>query len=581
MTDIGLTFGPTTFVVAAALGLQTWTAVRTSRTIGDKMSMALFAASLALGARGCAAALGIMTADIMGEVVILAVSGALLAASYLQRPAGIGVDLFARVLTDKSPNPIMIKSPTGEYEYINDAFEAEFGVRSADIIGLKAEQIWDENISLAALESDKRVIATGQPSVHKVVFKLGDNEPQDWLITKFALPMPDGSMRIATAYTEFSEHVDLERRLAESEARIQTLLDNSPTPVYFKDLDLRFVMVNRCFTELYGVTPEQVIGKTSVEVHGTKEAEAFMAHDREVMEKRTLITREEIIKGDTYLTSKFPVINSAGELIGVGGIETDISERVTVERAYRQARDEAEAANRSKSAFLANMSHELRTPLNSIIGFSDSLLAGTLGEIQNPTHREYLSIIRDGGEHLLQLINDILDLSRIEAGKLALDEESVDLRAVFSDSIRLTAERAGNEGIYIDNQVPPELPQIMADERQLRQVLINLLSNAIKFTDPGGRITASASVLESGMLEIRVADTGVGIDAENLKLVQQPFVQVADAMTRKHKGSGLGLAIVKSIVNMHGGEFTLESELGVGTTAIITLPAARVLTGEG
>ncbi len=577
MTGIELTFGATTIVVVAALGLQGWTAARSWRTVGDKMSMALFVASLALGARGCAAALGIMTADIMGEVIILAVSGALLAASYFQRPAGNDVDLFARVLLDRSPNPIMIKSATGEYEYVNPAFEREFGEKASDIIGLKAEQIWEENLSLLALESDKRVVATGAPAVHKVVFKLGDNDPQDWLITKFAMPMPDGTLRIATYYTEFTESVALERRLAESEARIQTLLDNSPTPIYFKDRDLRFVMVNRRFLELYEVAPDEVIGKTSLEVHRTEEANDFMAHDREVMDKRTLITREEIIKGDTYLTSKFPVINSEGELLGVGGIETDISERVTVERAYRQARDEAEAANRSKSAFLANMSHELRTPLNSIIGFSDSLLVGTLGEIENPTHREYLSIIRDGGEHLLHLINDILDLSRIEAGKLTLEEEPSDLRAIFADSIRLTAERAGSGGIFIDNKVPQGLPKIMADQRQLRQVLINLLSNAIKFTDPGGRITASASILEDGVLQIRVADTGVGIDAENLKLVQQPFVQVADAMTRKHKGSGLGLAIVKSIINMHGGEFTLESELGVGTTAIITLPAARVL----
>ena len=181
------------------------------------------------------------------------------------------------------------------------------------------------------------------------------------------------------------------------------------------------------------------------------------------------------------------------------------------------------------------MSHELRTPLNSIIGFSDSLLAGTLGNIENPLHREYLEIIRTGGEHLLQLINDILDLSRIEAGKLKLEEQPVDLHVVFSDSIRLTAEHAGTEGIFIDNRIADDLPQVMADERQLRQVLINLLSNAIKFTDPGGKITSSARRMEDGGLEIRINDTGVGIDPENLKLVQQPFVQVADALTRKHK----------------------------------------------
>ncbi|MBO6949889.1 MAG: PAS domain-containing protein [Rhodospirillales bacterium] len=580
MTGIDEIFGASGIVVLCALALQTWTMARTVRVLGDKMSLALFVAALGLAARGVAALLGLMPADIMGEVVILAVSGALVAASYMNRTSGIDKDLYGRLTLDRSPNPIMIKRASGEYEYVNPAFEAAFGVTFTDVIGRKAEDIWDKNLSLAAMEGDRRVIETGMPSAHKVVFTLPDGTPQDWLISKFSIPLPDGGASIATFYTEISDHAALERRLAESEARIQTLLDNSPAPIYFKDRDLRFVMVNRRFTKVYGVTAKDVIGKTSLDVHGDEKGAPFIRHDREVMEKRTLIRREENIGGATFLTAKFPVLDSDGELIGVGGIETDISERVAVERAYRQARDEAEAANRSKSAFLANMSHELRTPLNSIIGFSDSLLAGTLGPVENPKHREYLSIIRDGGEHLLQLINDILDLSRIEAGKLKLDESAVGLHAVFADSIRLVAERAGSSGLYVNNDIPKDMPDVWADERQLRQVLINLLSNAIKFTEAGGRIDASARIMDDGSVEIRVADNGAGIDAENLKVVLQPFVQVADAMTRRHKGSGLGLAIVQSIINMHGGTFTLESTPGEGTTAIIQLPKTRVMTSD-
>ena len=580
MTDISAIFGTAAIIVLAGLVLQIWTAVRTSQAFGDRISLALFVAALALGARGGAALFGLLSADVMGEIVILAASGALLAASYFNRPSASDPELFARNMIDTSPKPIMIKRASGEYEYVNLSFENAFGVSSAGVIGRKAEEIWDDNLSMAAMEADRQVIRTGQPNAHKVIFTLPGGEPQDWLINKFPVPMPDGSTAIATVYTEFSEQIALERRLAESEARIQTLLDNSPTPLYFKDRDLRFVMTNRRYLEVYGVTLEQVLGRTSEEIFGSGRGDAFIAHDREVMEQRKLITHEENIGDATFLTSKFPIIDRGGELIGVGGIETNITDRVEVERAYRQARDEAEASNRSKSAFLANMSHELRTPLNSIIGFSDSLLAGTLGKIENPTHREYLSIIRDGGEHLLQLINDILDLSRIEAGKLQLEEGAVDLRTVFSDSIRLTAERAGNAGIYIDNRIPEKLPEVFADERQLRQVLINLLSNAIKFTEAGGRISAFAGPADDGGIEIRIEDTGVGIDEENLKLVQQPFVQVADAMTRRHKGSGLGLAIVKSIIDMHGGTFTLESALGKGTTAIITLPSTRVLNNE-
>ncbi|WNJ99443.1 PAS domain-containing protein [Thalassospiraceae bacterium LMO-JJ14] len=577
MQELEGVLGATTIVVLSALGLQFWTLVRSARHLEDKVSLTLFAASAALAARGIAALSGVLAVEMMGDILILAVSAALLAVSYLHKSAIVDLDYLARTLMDRSPNPIMIKCADGTYEYINPAFETAFEVSHADVIGRKAEEIWDDQLSNAAIEADQRVIETRAPSIHKVQFQTSDAQVKDWLVSKFAMPMPSGLLCIATVYTDFSEHVELEKRLAESETRIQTLLDNSPAPIYFKDQNLRFIMANRRYLEVYGVTLEQIRGKTSLEVFDDSWGPAFIAHDREILEKRRLIMHEESINKATFLTAKFPIINNSGELIGVGGIETDITDRVAVERAYRKARDEAEMANRSKSAFLANMSHELRTPLNSIIGFSDSLLAGTLGNVENPLHREYLEIIRTGGEHLLQLINDILDLSRIEAGKLKLEEQPTDLHVVFSDSIRLTAEHAGAEGIFIDNRIPDDLPLLMADERQLRQVLINLLSNAIKFTDPGGKITATARRMEGGGLEIRIADTGVGIDPENLKLVQQPFVQVADALTRKHKGSGLGLAIVQSIVTLHGGTFTLESTVGKGTAAIIALPPERVL----
>lgn len=570
-------FGVTALIVVSALVLQAWAFARTVRHLDDRMLLVLFMATAALAARSGALLGGLLEADVMSEIPVLAVSAAVLAASYLYRPEQADLDLVGRTLLDKSPNPIMLKKANGEYDYINPAFMAAFSVTDKDVIGRKAEEIWDENLSQAAIASDKRVLETGEPSTHRVTFKTADNYESTWVISKFAMPMPHGPHCIATVYTDLTEQVWLEKRLAESEARIQTLLDNSPSPIYFKDRELRFILVNRRYCEVYGVSNDQARGKTSTEVYGEKLGSAFSAHDHEVLENRRMITHEENLNGTTFMTMKFPIIDNTGELIGVGGIETDITDRVAVEKAYRKARDEAEMANRSKSTFLANMSHELRTPLNSIIGFSDSLLAGTLGQVVDPKHREYLKIIRTGGEHLLNLINDILDLSRIEAGKMALEETEVDLKGVFSDSIRLTAERAGKEGIYIDNRIPTGQLKVLVDERQLRQVLINLLSNAIKFTDPGGKISASASRTNDGGLEIRIEDNGVGMEPDDLKRVLQPFVQVSDAMTRKHQGSGLGLAIVNSIISLHGGTFTLESTPGEGTTAIIILPSGRVL----
>ncbi|MEX0695430.1 MAG: PAS domain-containing protein [Rhodospirillales bacterium] len=698
-----------TLVILLQLVLQGWVMAVTVRRPRSTRSIALFVAAGALAIRGVAILSGAEIPDILEETAILVVSGALLAAQSSARKSAFGISDIDHTLMEKSPNPIMIKRASGEYVYVNPSFEVSFECKSRELLGRKAEDIWTQDLSEAALEGDRRTLKTGQPAFHEVTFTTADGQTHYWLISKFLLPVSGGEPLIVTVYTNVSKQMEIENLLAlseqryalasqhagiwdwtprtgalylspafcalmqinpdnesaisikdvvalihpddfplhqkrlkahfakpevpyisdhryrmqdgsyrwfravgrsvvddqgkilrmtgmitdidherkatealrMSEARISTLLDNSPAPIYFKDKHLRFVMVNRQCAENYQVPQADFIGKTSLEIFGPDWGTSFMAHDRAVLENRATMTQEVTVNDLIFLTTKFPIIDGEGELIGVGGIETDITERVNVEKAYRKARDDAEMANRSKSTFLANMSHELRTPLNSIIGFSDSLLAGTLGEIANPMHREYLAIIRTGGEHLLQLINDILDLSRIEAGKLVLEETPVDLHAVFNEAIRLTAEQAGSGGLFVESTIPEGLPRLFADERQLKQVLINLLSNAIKFTNPGGRIMVEALRMNDGGLEIRVEDTGVGIDAESLKLVQQPFVQVADAMTRKHQGSGLGLAIVRSIVTMHDGTFNLESAPGVGTTAIITLPKSRLMDQPG
>jgi PAS domain S-box-containing protein len=374
--------------------------------------------------------------------------------------------------------------------------------------------------------------------------------------------------------------IDSERRtlkaLRISEAQIATLLNNSPAPIYFNDKQSRFVMINQRYANVYGIKMENAVGRTSHELFPPDMAKSFSDHDQQVIESRSLIVREEQIGDATFLTAKFPIIDQYRNLLGVGGIETDISKRVSVEMAYREARDEAEAANRSKSAFLANKSHELRTPLNSVIGFSDRLLSGTLGEIENPLYREYLSIVRKAGEHLLDHINDILDLSRIEAGKLELDETNFDIEKVISDAVRLTAERAGSVGLVVSEKIAPDLPLVHADERQIKQIIINLISNAIKFTDPGGQIIIAAALIDSQEIEIYIKDSGVGISAEDLERVQKPFIQVADAMTQQHTRSGLGLSIVRSIIKLHGGTMRLESELGKGTTVFLSLQKRRL-----
>ena len=230
-----------------------------------------------------------------------------------------------------------------------------------------------------------------------------------------------------------------------------------------------------------------------------------------------------------------------------------------------------------KTDFLASMSHELRTPLNAILGFSELIRGQCFGPIGNQRYADYAGDIHTSGALLLSVINDILDLAKMEAGKTALNETDFDATAVIDAAMRVIEPQAAKAGVSMI-VVPPARPlHLCGDERRLTQVLLNLMSNAVKFTPAGGRITITASVTDAGEPQLSVADTGIGIAAEDMKRVMEPFVQIESTMSRRHSGSGLGLAIVRSLVERHGGRIELESEPRRGTTVRMTLPASRLI----
>jgi signal transduction histidine kinase len=238
-------------------------------------------------------------------------------------------------------------------------------------------------------------------------------------------------------------------------------------------------------------------------------------------------------------------------------------------RLYQQL----EAASRHKSEFLANMSHELRTPLNSVIGFSEVLLDRTFGEL-NAKQAQYLTVIHSSGRHLLSLINDILDLSKVEAGRMELEVTSFDLGAAVQNTLTLVSDRAARHGVALATSVDERLGTIQADERKLKQILLNLLSNAIKFTAAGGRVQLTA-IPSDGHVEISVSDTGIGIASEDQEAIFEAFRQVGADYARKREGTGLGLALVKRLVELHGGDMWVKSEVGKGSTFTFTLPVRR------
>ena len=237
----------------------------------------------------------------------------------------------------------------------------------------------------------------------------------------------------------------------------------------------------------------------------------------------------------------------------------------------------AESASAAKSQFLANISHELRTPLNAILGFSEIMKAEMFGPLGSPQYRGYAADIHHSGSHLLTVINDILDLSKIEAGKFELNEEDCDPVRLVRDAVRFVAERAASAGLGLQQRLAPGLPAVRADGRLIKQILLNLLSNAIKFTPDGGLVTVVAEMDREGGLSLSVADTGVGIAADQLERVLQPFTQVENTLTRTHAGTGLGLPLCKSLIELHGGRLVLESAVGRGTTVTIILPKERML----
>ncbi|HEY4941572.1 MAG TPA: PAS domain-containing sensor histidine kinase [Rhizomicrobium sp.] len=264
-----------------------------------------------------------------------------------------------------------------------------------------------------------------------------------------------------------------------------------------------------------------------------------------------------------------------GEASDIVAVTRDITERKAQEAELIAARDAAEGANRAKSSFLANMSHELRTPLNAIIGFSEVMTHEMFGPVGSARYLEYSRLIHESGGHLLELINSVLDMSKIEAGKLDLFEEVFDLAETAESAVRFVKLHAERAGVALKLSVEPGAGTIFADKRSIKQVLINLLTNGVKFTPRGGDVRVRAAP-SAGGIEISVADSGVGISAKDLERLGKPFEQVEAEHVRSREGTGLGLALVKALATMHGGEATLESVLGEGTTVRVRLPFAAV-----
>jgi PAS domain S-box-containing protein len=470
----------------------------------------------------------------------------------------------------------MITDEQGHIQWVNNAFTRMSGFALEEALGHKpAELLQGPETDPATVSLMARKLARGEGFNVELV-NYAKNGRKYWVALD-AQPVHDDGGQIK--YYVAVEQDITERKRTELELRRQAqIIDQTHDAVVSIDLDGKINSWNKGAQALFGYTKDEALGSHIKMLHleadhPLMDEKIFQPLFKKGRHELEIGARKKSGQEFTVLLSLSVLSNLRGEPAGMVGHALDITERKKVEEAVRQAKEAAETASRIKSEFLANMSHELRTPLNAIIGFSEILLDQTFGELNEKQTRQTKHIL-DSGSHLLSLINDILDLSKVESGKMELDLSVINLASWLESSLVLLKEKTAKHGIALDLEISDDERQLsfQADERKLKQIMFNLLSNAAKFTEDGGSITVSAA-RDENQLQISVRDTGVGLDPEDQERIFDEFEQVDSSLARGQQGTGLGLALTRKLVELHGGRIWVSSQgKNQGSTFSFTLP---------
>jgi PAS domain S-box-containing protein len=505
-----------------------------------------------------------------------------------------GIDRLAqsrrqlRTVVDTVPAIINAKDRKGRYTLMNAYQAAVFGVHPREAIGKRVSDFIEPSLAAEVEALERTLIETGRPiRDHAENFRDASGRMRHFLTSKIPIFGSDGKVaQYVSVATDVTAIREMEAATRAAEARLRAAIESIPEGFAIFDEVDRLIVANQPYVEMFAGErdPARIQGKTfedlvRMSIARGEPPEPGFTTETWVAER--LRRHREGMTGTRLLRiADGRTISVAERLVpGVGtvGIRTDVSRLVETEAALRHARDAAEAANRAKSQFLANMSHELRTPLNAIIGFAEMIEKEIFGKVGSKRYIEYAADIATSGRHLVDLIGDVLDMSKIEAGRYALEEEEIALRATIDAALAIARGQAHHAGVRLKlaNETGDDA-RLRADGRALRQVLLNLLSNAIKFTPKGGRVDVGWRVLGDG-IEIAVVDTGIGIATEELPYVIEPFRQ-AHGVSRNYGGTGLGLAITKRLIELHNGRLEIDSEQGKGTCVRVILPAERRLS---
>ncbi|MCB9983207.1 MAG: PAS domain-containing sensor histidine kinase [Rhodospirillales bacterium] len=388
---------------------------------------------------------------------------------------------------------------------------------------------------------------------------------------------------IVGTFTDIEERRKVERALSDAEKKYRSIVENAVGGIFQMTADGLFLSANPAMAKILGYGSSEHLLR---EVKNANEQIYVDGGGRAGFYER-LVGLSDAVSQEVQIRQRDGTViwvhesvravsDDAGQLLFIEGSLEDITQRKTSELAIQEAKVHSDLANRAKSEFLSNMSHELRTPLNSIIGFSEMIKNEVFGRIEQRSYHEYACDIHESGRKLLQVINEILDISKIEAGDRQLNESVVKVRDVFDGVVELLETKIDNAHLHITKALD-DVPDIVAEELAIKQILLNLLSNAVKFTPDHGRITVSGHVSREGDVHISITDTGIGLDEYEIKKALSPFGQVNNELSRSGSGTGLGLTLVDALVKLHGGAFELFSKKGIGTTATIILPAERVV----
>lgn len=481
---------------------------------------------------------------------------------------------------DHSPSGMYLKDRDRKITMVNRAFEKFYGVDANSVIG-KSNMHWiPKHLSDDIDTLDMELLRSGSTIEMEIEVENADGALRTIIFNKFPIFSANGDVvGIGGVNTDVTDARSQEAEMRQTQARLAAYIDHIPMMVCLLDRDSRYLMVNSRYEAFFDVSTADLVGNIGHSGLTAEHREMFLADNRNACDRLENINRVIEMRnaaGEARLLqqTKFPIVTGGDVPVAVGVILQDITDQKVHERDLEKARDDAESANRAKSAFLANMSHEIRTPMNGVFGMVDLLADSSLTHDQ----QRYLNIIRRSGEALLGVINNVLDFSRVEAGEFQLDVDTFNLHNMVAEVTELFTESTAANDVFIAHNIAGNVPLwVKGDSVRLRQVLINLVGNAVKFTKDGSviiRVIGIGGDATNALIRFEVTDTGIGIEHSKLVNLFEPFHQADTSITRKFGGSGLGLSISGHIVGLMGGRIDVDSEPGQGSSFIFSIPMA-------